>query len=97
MSHKHYKNQLPFFLYDELTEEEKRDLENHLKGCGECQGELEQLRKLHTAIAQHRRVTMSHQMLADARRRLRVALSEKLSRPPLWERLIEPIYKVMVK
>lgn len=94
MNHKDYKERLQLLLYDELSEKEKRELEQHLAGCADCRADLEELRKLHSAFAQHHRVTLSHQMLTDARREFRVAMHEKLSRPTLWERLIEPIYKI---
>jgi len=80
--------------YDELNEEEKKSLDQHLQTCAECRAELEDVKNFHTAVSRHRRIAMSHQMLSDARRQLRLALNETLSRQPFWERLIEPIYKI---
>lgn len=94
MNHKHYRQLLQISFYGELAAEEKSGLDQHLTQCAECRGEVENLKKLHAIVAQHRRITMSHQMLDDARRQLRLSLTEKLSRPPLWERIIEPVYKI---
>lgn len=94
MRHKQFKQWLQLYLYDELSDGEKHLLEDHLKTCPDCEAELEELKKFHTAVSHHRRVAISHQTLTDARRRLRLALGEKLSQQPLWERLIEPIYKI---
>lgn len=94
MNHKECKELLPLSIYGDMTDEERKQLGDHVAGCGECRGELEQLKKFYSVVGQHRRLAMSNQLLSDARRRLRVALQEQTSRPPLWERLIEPIYKI---
>lgn len=94
MNHKQFKQWLELSLYGELDVNERKGLEDHLQGCAECRNELEQLKKLHDVFAKHKRVTLSHETLADARRQFRLTLQERLSRPPLWERLIEPVYKI---
>ena len=41
-----YKNLMMGYLDNELTDEQKSQFEEHLTGCPECAGELEQFRKL---------------------------------------------------
>ncbi len=40
------KDQMMGYLDNELTDEQRRQFEEHLAGCSECTGELEQFRKL---------------------------------------------------
>lgn len=94
MNHQECKERLQLSLYGELGTEEQREVDGHLAECSECRAEFEKLKKLHSAFAEHRRLALSNQLLTDARRQLRVALQNELSRPPLWERMIEPIYKI---
>ncbi|MHC4229353.1 MAG: anti-sigma factor family protein [Planctomycetota bacterium] len=41
-----YKDLMMGYLDNELTDERKRQFEEHLAGCSECAGQLEQFRKL---------------------------------------------------
>ena len=41
-----YKDLMMGYLDNELTDEQKRQFEEHLSGCPECAGELEEFRKL---------------------------------------------------
>ncbi len=43
---KHYKKDLPAYLYGELLSEEKQDLESHLESCPECRAELTGIRQV---------------------------------------------------
>ena len=41
-----YKDLMMGYLDNELSDEQKRQFEEHLAGCGECAGELEEFKKL---------------------------------------------------
>lgn len=41
-----YRDLLMGYLDNELTDEQRRQFEEHLTGCAECRGELEQFKKL---------------------------------------------------
>ncbi|MFQ5630748.1 MAG: zf-HC2 domain-containing protein [bacterium] len=47
---KNFEQDVVFYLYDELSEIEKADLEAHLQACATCQAELESLRAFHAAV-----------------------------------------------
>lgn len=94
MNHRKYREWLELSFYDELSESERAELERHLIECEECRGFGEEATKLRAAVAHHRRLSMSHQLLMDARRQVRLALDEEAKPSPLWERIIEPIYRI---
>ncbi|GAJ06133.1 unnamed protein product, partial [marine sediment metagenome] len=41
-----YKDLLMSYLDDELSDEQRRQFEEHLAGCPDCAGELEEFKKL---------------------------------------------------
>lgn len=48
--HKDYRERLALYVYDELNDAERVELEAHLQACPECREELQQLRALRQAI-----------------------------------------------
>ncbi len=91
MKHNDYKELLHLSFYDELSEEERRVLDDHLKTCGDCREEVEELRKLGTLLERGQRFAITDQMLDEARRELRVALRREQSRRPFWAGILEQI------
>lgn len=49
-AHKNYQEKLLLYLYEELTDVERAEVEEHLQTCPECRTELQQLQALHQAI-----------------------------------------------
>lgn len=49
-AHKNYQEKLLLYLYEELTEAERAEVEAHLQTCPECREEMQQLQVLHQAI-----------------------------------------------
>jgi len=101
MNHQHYKDQLQLMLYDELSTQDRQDLEKHLEGCTECQAELAELKKFHSVLAQHAPAFVSDEILQEARHELRGALRTERIRQSVWEKLaervrnlIQPQYKI---
>lgn len=76
-SHQDHRERIVLMLYDELSEPERRDTEEHLKTCEACREELDQLRRFHKSVddADHgfsREVP--DRLLQEARQELRGAL-----------------------
>jgi hypothetical protein len=83
MNHELFKSWLQLLVVDELESADREALDVHLAGCSECRSELEELRKLRTAVSGQRfRVTDS--LLQEARQELRAALRIERSRVPFW-------------
>jgi hypothetical protein len=91
MKHTDYKALLHLSFYDELNEEEQRVVDDHLKRCGDCREELEQLRRLGSLLDNGGRIEITDQLLDGARRELRVALRLEQSKRPFWAGLMELI------
>ena len=85
MDHQQYKDLLLLSLYNELESDESSLLDKHLETCSECAGEVQQLKKFHTALASHRPVPVSEMALAEARAELRVALRQERTRRAWWQ------------
>lgn len=89
MNHQQYREWLLLSMYDELTPDEASALQRHLHDCGECRHELEELRRLHTTLADAGAVEPGESLLGDARQRLRTALRAERSRRTFRERVAE--------
>jgi hypothetical protein len=89
MKHNDYKELLHLSFYDELDEEERQVLEDHLKGCDDCQEELAELRKLGALLDRGQRFEITDQLLDEARRELRVALRLEKSKRPFWVGILD--------
>ena len=74
MNHQQYREWLPLFLYNELHEEQKNQLREHLKECSSCTEELNQIEKLHAAVGHQPALKPSDKLLQEARQEFRVAL-----------------------
>jgi hypothetical protein len=101
MNHQSYKDRLQLMLYDELSPEERQDVERHLRGCAECQVELQKLKKFHSLLAEHVPAFFTEGLLQEARQELRGALRTVRMKQSVWERLVEwirdflqPRYKI---
>ena len=70
MSCEEIKDQMPLFLYGELSFDEEEVFEQHLAGCGSCRRELSRVRDLHELVAEAA-LSPSLPLLAESRRELR--------------------------
>jgi hypothetical protein len=90
MNHKQYRELLHLSFASELGDEEQQVLARHLETCGSCQGEREELERLHGLVAlRGSSVEPSDELLEEARRELRVSLRLERSRRSLWDRALE--------
>lgn len=85
MSHDEWKELLSLSLYDEVNEEERILLEDHLKTCQNCKKEQENLKKLHLVLGSH--PAPGEDLLQDARTQLRSALRAERNRESIWQKI----------
>jgi len=78
---------LTFYVYNELEDDARYEIEQHLGRCPECAGELKASRKLHATFSQHIVVEPSPNLLASSRMRLQEAL-ETTTQGGIWQRFI---------
>jgi hypothetical protein len=72
-----YQHQITLFLYDELAEGARPELEAHLRGCTDCQNAFESENAMHTSFAED---TASWDVPSDLLVESRRALSNELDR-----------------
>jgi hypothetical protein len=68
---------LTLFVYDELPPERREACESHVGVCAECRSALEEVRKLHTLLAQRPHPELSPQLLLACRQDLDEALDRE--------------------
>ena len=89
MKHDDYKELLHLSFCDELNEEERQVLDDHVKSCGDCREESKELGKLGILLGRGQRFEITDQLLDEARRELRVALRLEKSKPRFWAGIAE--------
>jgi hypothetical protein len=78
---------LVLYVYEELPDDARHELEQHALRCNDCAAELESLRKLRTNLAQFPAEEPSPHLMADCRMRLQEALESAEQRASWWSRL----------
>jgi anti-sigma factor RsiW len=81
------RDNLIFYVYNELEDDARFEVEQHLARCPECGTELKATRKLHATLSQHPVAEPSPSFLAASRMRLQEAL-ETTQQGGLLQRLI---------
>jgi hypothetical protein len=76
-------------IYDELGEDERLALEEHLKGCEPCAKELESLKKLHVVLGSRPLIEASDELLEQSRMQLRANLRAERLKQSFWQRFVE--------
>jgi anti-sigma factor RsiW len=74
-------------LYDELSEQERVLLDNHLTTCERCRSDLDELKKLHGTLAHRQPVTAQESLLLDARRNLRLRIHAEATQKSHWSKV----------
>jgi HEAT repeats/Putative zinc-finger len=75
-----------FYVYNELEDDARYEVEQHLTRCPECATELKATRKLHATLSQHTVAEPTPNLLAASRMRLQEAL-ETSSQGGFWQRV----------
>ena len=81
------KDNIVFYVYNELEDDARYEVEQHLARCPECAAELKTARKFHTTLSQAPVAEPSPNLLAASRMRLQEAL-ETTTQGGFWQRLI---------
>ena len=89
MRHKGYKERSLLSLYGELSENEQRVLDEHLRGCGDCREEFQRLKALHASITESGRLKPDSELLNEARRQLQQALQSERARPSVLNAAVD--------
>lgn len=80
------KDNVTLYLYNELADDARHELEQHLERCGDCAGEAAELRRFHDAINTVPQLEVTPNLLASARMSLQEAL-ETTEQKRGWLRL----------
>jgi len=81
------KDNIVFYVYNELEDDARYEVEQHLARCPECTAELKSARKFHATLSQAPVAEPSPNLLAASRMRLQEAL-ETTTQGGFWQRLI---------
>ncbi|MBI1739679.1 MAG: zf-HC2 domain-containing protein [Candidatus Koribacter versatilis] len=81
------KDNIVFYVYNELEDDARYEVEQHLARCPECTVELKAARKFHATLSQAPVAEPSPNLLAASRMRLQEAL-ETTTQGGFWQRLI---------
>jgi anti-sigma factor RsiW len=76
-----------FYVYNEIEDDARYEVEQHLARCPECANELKAARKFHTTMSQAPVAEPTPNLLASSRMRLQEAL-ETTSQGGWWQRFI---------
>lgn len=77
MDCRNVEERLPLYLLEELEEAERAELDAHLAACADCRSSLEELRRLHDALAARPQLEPSPELLARCRLDLEDALDRE--------------------
>ena len=95
MNHKQYQEWLQLSFYDELNEQERNLLLDHLDSCNHCQVEREELKKLHEKLAHRQLKVAQDPLLQNSRRDLRLQILADSQKQTLWARIQDALDDVL--
>ena len=100
MTHDEYRDLLFLSASGEMDADGQAVLERHLRACGECRKEYEDLRGFHAALVAHPPgIDPDERLLGEARQELRIALRYERAKHAGWfgwfdPREIAPLYRI---
>jgi hypothetical protein len=87
------KQNIVFYVYDELPDDARHELEQHVARCKDCAAEVESVKQLRADFAQFPVEEPSPSLLAASRMRLQEALESAEQGGGWWSRLIfDPVH-----
>jgi hypothetical protein len=81
------KDNIVFYVYNELEDDARYEVEQHLSRCPDCAAELKTARKFHATLSQAPVAEPSPNLLAASRMRLQEAL-ETTTQGGFWQKLV---------
>src|ERR1051325_9252908 len=78
---------IQLYIYDELADDARYELEQHVARCGECAKGLKSARDLHSVLSRMRVQEPSPNLLASSRMKLQESL-ETAEQSGFWRRLV---------
>ena len=78
---------IQLYIYDELADDARYELEQHVARCGECAKELKSARELHSLLSRMPVQEPSPNLLASSRMKLQESL-ETAEQSGFWRRLV---------
>jgi hypothetical protein len=94
MDHDKIKEIINLSIYNEISEEEKLLLNEHLSHCDECRAEYEEVKKLDKLLVNLKSSEFDLQLLNEARQELRNAINIERSKKFFWGSIIEKLSRL---
>jgi len=91
MNHRQYKEMIDLLLYDELSQEDRAALDDHVRACAECRGELEEVRRLQGSLPKGEPGEVDNRLLQEARLQLRRALNAERHASTPWRDMLNSL------
>ncbi|HEX9828740.1 MAG TPA: HEAT repeat domain-containing protein [Bacteroidota bacterium] len=89
MNHQPYREWIELGLSDELSAQERLQLETHLVSCAECRTVREEIQSLHATVTKNAGVEVTESLLMEARQQFRVALRHERTKVSAWQKVTE--------
>jgi hypothetical protein len=96
MKHERYHELLVLSLYDELKDDERTLLAEHLAACPDCSSELSSLKQFHRVAAEYTPAVTPEELLHDARMNLRTILRAERTRRTGMGRALEMLQETFL-
>lgn len=89
MRHEEYKELIQLSVYDEISSDNKKLLEDHLLECEECSKEYESIKQLYVAIAENAPKQLNENVLESSRDLLFSSITEDEKKSSLLTKLLD--------
>lgn len=97
MQHKEYEELIRIYLFDEIDEVDKKNLEQHLQSCNKCKNQLEELSKMLDHFKDENDSQSENKLLIEARAELRGYLRAQKNKLTFSQKLSELISSFTIK
>jgi hypothetical protein len=95
MNHQPYREWIELGLSDELSPQERQELQSHLVSCAECRTVSEEVQSLRDVLAKKPHVAVTDLLLMEARQQFRAALRAERNKVTLWQQVTEMVDAVL--
>ncbi len=91
MNHKQFEEWLKLYLYEELSDNEKRLFEKHLEVCTQCKLELDEIKKLNSVLLLRKSVPIKEPLIQEVRRNLRLKVYDIKSKRSVFDKIMDAL------